>query len=214
MCDYQNFPWVLSKKFNSMKIIWTFPFIVNFKISLFILQVPTIHAANIFYLSNGFKNNTLQNFWNITEKLSLCNSIMLCIIMIWTVIWMGIAIHYDINAIPMCTVAKITLKEKMESFWPKKWSQFDSQYRGNFDSNILQLLGIPGRILFPRVTQLFGSKWLHFSFQCSTIALWPRTTVSQDVQTWFSVQLAFAKFLSKIKGNFWGSAVSMIRALY
>ena len=30
----------------------------------------------------------------------------------------------------------------------------------------------------------------------------PRTTVSQDVQTWFPVQLAFAKFLSKIKGNF------------
>ena len=41
-----------------------------------------------------------------------------------------------------------------------------------------------------------------------------RTTVSQDVQTWFSVQLAFVKFLSKIKGNFWGSAVSMILALY
>ena len=30
----------------------------------------------------------------------------------------------------------------------------------------------------------------------------PRTTVSQDVQTLFPVQLAFAKFLSKIKGNF------------
>ena len=41
-----------------------------------------------------------------------------------------------------------------------------------------------------------------------------RTTVSQDMQTRFSVQLAFAKFLSKIKGNFWGSAVSMILALY
>ena len=27
----------------------------------------------------------------------------------------------------------------------------------------------------------------------------PRTTISQDVQTWFPVQLAFAKFLSKIK---------------
>ena len=41
-----------------------------------------------------------------------------------------------------------------------------------------------------------------------------RTTISQDVQTWFSVQLAFSKFLSKIKGNIWGSAVSMILALY
>ena len=30
----------------------------------------------------------------------------------------------------------------------------------------------------------------------------PRTTVSQEVQTRFSVQLAYAKFLSKIKGNF------------
>ena len=29
-----------------------------------------------------------------------------------------------------------------------------------------------------------------------------RTTISQDVQTSFSVQLVFAKFLSKIKGNF------------
>ena len=29
-----------------------------------------------------------------------------------------------------------------------------------------------------------------------------RTTVLQDVQTRFSVQLAFDKFLSKIKGNF------------
>ena len=30
----------------------------------------------------------------------------------------------------------------------------------------------------------------------------PRTTISQDVQARFSVQLAFTKFLSKIKGNF------------
>ena len=30
----------------------------------------------------------------------------------------------------------------------------------------------------------------------------PRTTLSQDVQTRSSVQLAFVKFLSKINGNF------------
>ena len=35
------------------------------------------------------------------------------------------------------------------------------------DSNILQSLGIPGRILVPPVTQLFKSKWLHFFFQWS-----------------------------------------------
>ena len=34
----------------------------------------------------------------------------------------------------------------------------------------------------------------------------PRTTISQDVKTRFSVQLAFAKFLSKIKENFYYSA--------
>ena len=37
------------------------------------------------------------------------------------------------------------------------------------------------------------------------------TTVSQDVQTLFSVQLAFAKFLSKIKGNFNTVPVSWIQ---
>ena len=40
-----------------------------------------------------------------------------------------------------------------------------------------------------------------------------RTTISQDVQTRFFVQLAFAKFLSKIKGNFYYSASIMDTAL-
>ena len=39
------------------------------------------------------------------------------------------------------------------------------------------------------------------------------TTISQDVQTRFSVQLAFAKFLSKIKDNFQYSASIMDTAL-
>ena len=43
---------------------------------------------------------------------------------------------------------------------------------------------------------------------------YPKTTVSQDVQTWFFVQLAFSKFISKMKGNLWGSAVFMILSLY
>ena len=41
-----------------------------------------------------------------------------------------------------------------------------------------------------------------------------RTAVTQDVQTRFPVQLAFAKFLSRINENFGGSDVSMILALY
>ena len=37
------------------------------------------------------------------------------------------------------------------------------------DSNILKLIGIPGRILVPPVTQLFRSKWLHFFFRCDIL---------------------------------------------
>ena len=42
------------------------------------------------------------------------------------------------------------------------------------------------------------------SFLCPAIIFMskPRTTVSQDVQTRFPVQLAFAKFLSKLKEIF------------
>ena len=73
--------------------------------------------------------------------------------------------------------------------WKKKWSHFDLKSRvsggtnnstrdsskwrifesnwlsisSQFDSNILQFLGIPGRILVPPVTQLYRSKWLHLS---------------------------------------------------
>ena len=36
---------------------------------------------------------------------------------------------------------------------------------------------------------------------------YPRTTVSQEVQTWFSAQLAFAKFLSKTKEVFYSASI-------
>ena len=42
------------------------------------------------------------------------------------------------------------------------WLSISSQ----FDWNILQLLGIPGRILVKPVTQLLRSKWLHFLSVC------------------------------------------------
>ena len=45
------------------------------------------------------------------------------------------------------------------------WRIFESNrlsISSQFESNILQLLEIPGRILVPPVTQLFRSKWLHF----------------------------------------------------
>ena len=43
----------------------------------------------------------------------------------------------------------------MTRYWESIWQ---------FNSNILQLLGIPGRILVPPMTQFFRSKWLHFCF--------------------------------------------------
>ena len=49
----------------------------------------------------------------------------------------------------------------MNRYWESIWLSISSQ----FDSNILQLLGIPGWILVPPVTQHFRSKWLHFFFQ-------------------------------------------------
>ena len=42
----------------------------------------------------------------------------------------------------------------------------------------------------------------HRFHTCSTFKLGPWTTISQDVQTRFSVQFAVAKFLPKIKVNF------------
>ena len=54
-----------------------------------------------------------------------------------------------------------------ESNWLDTESQFDFNITSQFDSNILQLLGIPGWNLVPPVTQLFRSKWLHFFFECS-----------------------------------------------
>ena len=53
---------------------------------------------------------------------------------------------------------------------PSNWRIFESKWlsiSNQYDWNILQLLGIPGRILVPPVTQLFRSKWLHFFFQCT-----------------------------------------------
>ena len=53
------------------------------------------------------------------------------------------------------------------------------------------------KILLHNIYKIIGI--LH---TCINFLIFPRTTVSQDVQTRFLVQLAFAKFLSKIKGNF------------
>ena len=80
-------------------------------------------------------------------------------------------------------------------------------------------LGIDGRVFFlqrPTVFDIDGLRtrmaslaWEKVSYKRDLQRFFfpqtrgrTRTTVSQDVQTRFPVQLAFAKFLSKIKGNF------------
>ena len=83
--------------------------------------------------------------------------------------WWGEALFY------------FTLKENWSHFDLKCWVTGETKTRPRFpdtilrvwlsisslfNSNILQLFWIPGRILVPPVTQLFRSKWLDFFFQC------------------------------------------------
>ena len=48
-----------------------------------------------------------------------------------------------------------------ENIWVKLTRYWELNCPSQFDSNILQLLGIPDRILVTPVTQFFRSKWLH-----------------------------------------------------
>ena len=70
---------------------------------------------------------------------------------------------------------------------------------------LMQLVNINEKILGNY--QLSYQIYINFPFRLSIENLNyfippARTTISQDVQTRFSVQLAFAKFLFKIKENF------------
>ena len=66
----------------------------------------------------------------------------------------------------------------------------------------------PLELLLPLQRQSMGCKGLHFHTEqskphCNSFCVRVvRTTISQDVQTRFPVQLAFPKFLSRINGNF------------
>ena len=68
--------------------------------------------------------------------------------------------HFDLKS-------WVTGGTKIRPVIPSNWKIFESNWlsiSSQFDSNILQLLRITGRILVPPVTQLFRSKWLIFSF--------------------------------------------------
>ena len=69
--------------------------------------------------------------------------------------------HFDLKS-------WVTCGNKIRPGISRNWRTFESSWlsiTSQYDSNILQLLVIAGRILFPQVTQLFRSKWLHFFFQ-------------------------------------------------
>ena len=75
--------------------------------------------------------------------------------------------HFDLKS-------WVTNGTKIRPGIPSNGRIFESNWLDNesqFDSMNLQLLGIPGRILFPLVTQLFRSKWFRFSFSDTHLTL-------------------------------------------
>ena len=78
-----------------------------------------------------------------------------------------------------------TLEEKWSNFdlkcWVIRWTKNWLSISGQFNSNILKLLGIPGQILVPPVTQLFRSKWPHFYPVKSPLlsVSWPASPLQQ-----------------------------------
>ena len=89
-----------------------------------------------------------------------------------TAVWVPYKIHWKRKWSHFDLKSWATDEIKIRSVIPSDWRIFESNWllvSSQFDSNILQLLGITDRILDPPVTQLFRSKWLHFFFQyCAT----------------------------------------------
>ena len=117
-----------------------------------------------------------------------------------------------------------TLRVKLTQHWESNWlnieSQIDSTLKVKFtehwesmDSNILQLPTLPGRILFPPVTQLFRSKWLNFFSRCIVLAY---TRFSWSIK-FIILDCFFFNKLSATKGKFKHSCLpyeSLIRNGY
>ena len=72
--------------------------------------------------------------------------------------WRNECSHLDLKS-------KVTGGTKIRQWIQSNWRIFESNWydiETQFDSNILQLLGIPGWILVLPVIQLFWTNWLHF----------------------------------------------------
>ena len=74
--------------------------------------------------------------------------------------------HWEPNSLNIESQIHSTLRVKFtqhwESNWLKHWESNWLNIESQIDSNILQLLTLPGRIIIPPVTQLLRSKWLNF----------------------------------------------------
>ena len=62
-------------------------------------------------------------------------------------------------------------KKKRSHFAQKSWVRVIGEYLSQFDSNFLQLLGIPGRIFGQTVAQLFRSNNFIFSYSVANNSL-------------------------------------------
>ena len=65
-----------------------------------------------------------------------------------------LAQHWESNWLNIESQIGPTLRVKLTQYWESNWLNIDSQ----IDSNILQLLTLPGRIIIPPVTELLRSK--------------------------------------------------------
>ena len=87
------------------------------------------------------------------------------------------------------------------------------EYLSQFDSNILQLLGIPGRILVPSVTQLLGQNDSTF-FSVGTLPPFSKSCMCRFVTKGdrkHETRVEFADSVSKILDLFLDFSLSCLR---
>ena len=78
--------------------------------------------------------------------------------------WKKKSCHFDLKSwVTGGTKNRLRIPSTLRIF-ESNWHSISSE----FDSYIIQSLGIPGRILVPRVTQFLRSKWLHLFFERGT----------------------------------------------
>ena len=127
--------------------------VITFVVGTALHHMFNTHAQKLADLQNYLEKNC---FWshNIEANQFSVKPIM-------SLYLIGLAVKSDdLYGVPICLskIVKLTILRVKLSIW--------LLISTIFDSNVLQLIRIPGRILVPPVTQFFRSKWLSFFFQC------------------------------------------------